>query len=45
MRLIASTERGFSTFAGYTMVAPDVAWEKLNTLSRGAELASTRLFG
>lgn len=44
-RLIACTDCGFSTFAGYVMVAEDVAWKKLETLARGAELASARLFG
>lgn len=43
-RLIASTDCGFSTFAGYTMVADDVVWAKLATLARGAEMASSRLF-
>jgi len=44
-RVIASTDCGFSTFAGYTMVAADVVWEKLRTLSRGAALASRTLWG
>lgn len=42
-RLIASTDCGFSTFAGYTMVAPDVVWEKLRTLADGARIATERL--
>jgi 5-methyltetrahydropteroyltriglutamate--homocysteine methyltransferase len=44
-RVIANTDCGFSTFAGYTMVAGDVVWEKLNTLAQGAELASRKLWG
>jgi 5-methyltetrahydropteroyltriglutamate--homocysteine methyltransferase len=43
-RVLASTDCGFSTFAGYTLVAEDVAWAKLETLARGAEIASERLF-
>jgi len=44
-RVIAGTDCGFSTFAGYTMVAGDVVWEKLKTLSAGAALASRILWG
>jgi 5-methyltetrahydropteroyltriglutamate--homocysteine methyltransferase len=43
-RVIASTDCGFSTFAGYVMVAEDVAWEKLRIMSEGARLASERLW-
>ena len=43
-RVIASTDCGFSTFAGYTMVADDVVWAKLQVLSQGAALASQRLW-
>ena len=43
-RVIACTDCGFSTFAGYVMVAEDVAWAKLATLAEGARLASERLF-
>ena len=43
-RIIASTDCGFSTFAGYTMVAEDVVWAKLHVLSQGAALASERLW-
>ncbi len=43
-RIIASTDCGFSTFAGYTMVAEDVVWAKLQVLSQGAVLASERLW-
>ena len=42
-RVIANSDCGFSTFAGYTMVAGDVVWEKLRTMARGAELASQKL--
>lgn len=44
-RVIASTDCGFSTFAGYVMVAEDVAWAKLKALADGAALASQKLWG
>jgi 5-methyltetrahydropteroyltriglutamate--homocysteine methyltransferase len=44
-RLVASTDCGFGTNAGYVLVAEDVVWAKLESLSRGAEIASERLFG
>ena len=43
-RVVASTDCGFSTFAGYTMVAADVVWAKLRVLAQGAALASERLW-
>lgn len=39
-RVIAGTDCGFSTVAGYTMVAEDVVWEKLRVLAEGARIAS-----
>lgn len=44
-RIIASTACGFSTFAGYVMVAEDVAWAKLRALADGAAIASKKLWG
>ena len=44
-RLVASTDCGFGTNAGDVVVAEDVVWAKLESLSRGAEIASDRLFG
>ena len=44
-RVIAGTDCGFSTFAGYQFVAEDVAWAKLRMLADGAALASERLWG
>ncbi len=44
-RVVASTDCGFSTFAGYVMVANDVAWAKLEALSEGAKIASEKLWG
>jgi 5-methyltetrahydropteroyltriglutamate--homocysteine methyltransferase len=43
-RVIAGTDCGFSTVAGYTMVAEDVVWAKMKVLSEGAEIASKRLW-
>ena len=44
-RVIASSDCGFGTFAGWEMVAPSVVWAKLRALREGAELASKRLWG
>jgi 5-methyltetrahydropteroyltriglutamate--homocysteine methyltransferase len=44
-RIIAGTDCGFSTIAGYTMVAEDVVWAKLKVLSEGAKIATKRLWG
>lgn len=43
-RVIAGTDCGFSTFAGFGVVDPDIVWAKLRTLSEGAELASKKLW-
>lgn len=39
-RLLAGTDCGFSTFAGYSGLDTDVVYAKLASLARGAELAS-----
>lgn len=39
-RVIAGSDCGFSTFAGFGAVDPDIVWAKLEALSQGAELAS-----
>lgn len=44
-RIMAGTDCGFESTAGYTLVSDDVAWAKLRTLSEGAAIASRRLFG
>jgi 5-methyltetrahydropteroyltriglutamate--homocysteine methyltransferase len=44
-RVIAGVDCGFGTFAGWEWVAEDVVWEKLKTLRKGADLASSRLWG
>lgn len=41
-RVIAGTDCGFSTFAGFGAVDPDIVWAKLATLAEGAALASER---
>jgi 5-methyltetrahydropteroyltriglutamate--homocysteine methyltransferase len=42
-RVIAGTDCGMGTFAGFGPVHPDIAWAKLRALIRGAERASLRL--
>lgn len=44
-RLMAGTDCGFSTFAGFGVVAPSVVWEKFASLAEGARIASARLAG
>jgi 5-methyltetrahydropteroyltriglutamate--homocysteine methyltransferase len=39
-RVIAGTDCGFSTFAGFGTVDPDIVWEKFRSLVAGAEIAS-----
>ena len=43
-RVIAGTDCGFSTFAGFGAVDPDIVWAKLHSLAAGAEIASGRLW-
>lgn len=42
-RLLASTDCGFGTNAGYVLVAEDVVWAKLAALRAGADRATERL--
>ena len=42
-RVIGGTDCGFSTFAGFGAVDPDIVYAKLATLAEGAALASQRL--
>ena len=42
-RVIASTDCGFGTFAGYGKIDPAVTWKKLRVLREGADLAAARL--
>ena len=43
-RVIASTDCGFGTFAGYGKIDPEVSWLKLGALVEGAERASQQLW-
>ena len=43
-RVLAGTDCGFETSAGFPMVAEEVVWAKLRALRDGAALASQRLF-
>ncbi len=42
-RVIAGTDCGFSTFAGFGAVDPEIVYAKLATLAEGAAIASQRL--
>lgn len=42
--MIASTDCGFGSYAGFKMVADDVVWAKLKALSDGAAIAGERPF-
>ena len=42
-RVIASTDCGFGTFAGYGKIDPAVTWKKLANLRAGADLADGRI--
>jgi 5-methyltetrahydropteroyltriglutamate--homocysteine methyltransferase len=42
-RVIAGSDCGFGTFAGFGAVDPDIAYAKLASLVEGAKLASSRL--
>ncbi len=41
-RVVAGSDCGFGTFAGFGAVDPDIAWAKLASLAEGAALASSR---
>ncbi len=42
-RVVASTDCGFGTFAGYGKIDPAVTWKKLRALREGADIADARL--
>ena len=42
-RVIASTDCGFGTFAGYGKIDPAVTWMKLRALREGADIAAARI--
>ena len=43
-RVIGGTDCGFSTFAGFGVVDPEIVYAKLKTLAEGAAIASERLW-
>src|SRR5476651_714832 len=42
-RVIAGTDCGFGTFAGYEFIAPSIVWAKLASCAQGAAIATKRL--
>jgi 5-methyltetrahydropteroyltriglutamate--homocysteine methyltransferase len=44
-RVMAGSDCGFGTFAGFGPVHPSVGWMKLKTMAEGARIASARLWG
>jgi 5-methyltetrahydropteroyltriglutamate--homocysteine methyltransferase len=44
-RVIAGTDCGFSTFAGFGPVEPEIVYMKLGAMVEGARIASQRLWG
>ncbi len=43
-RVIAGTDGGFGTFAGFGPVEPDIAYLKLRSLAEGAQIAPAKLW-
>ena len=41
-RVVAGTDCGFGTWAGFGAIDPDICWAKMRSLSQGARLASGR---
>lgn len=44
-RVIAGTDCGFGTFAGFGAVHPSICWAKMKAMAEGAQIASDRLWG
>jgi 5-methyltetrahydropteroyltriglutamate--homocysteine methyltransferase len=44
-RVMAATDCGFGTFAGYGAIHPPIAYAKLASMAEGARMASDRLWG
>lgn len=42
-RVVASTDCGFGTFAGYGKIDPTITWKKLAALREGADIADGRI--
>ena len=43
-RVIAGSDCGFGTFAGFGAVHPSICWGKLKSMQQGAEIASKQLW-
>ena len=43
-RVIAGTDCGFGTFAGFGAIHPSICWGKLRSLSEGAAIATEKLY-
>jgi 5-methyltetrahydropteroyltriglutamate--homocysteine methyltransferase len=43
-RVLAGTDCGFGTWAGFGPIDPDICWAKLRSLAEGAAIASRRLW-
>ncbi|MGA8755828.1 MAG: cobalamin-independent methionine synthase II family protein [Stellaceae bacterium] len=43
-RVVAGSDCGFGTFAGYGKLDPDISFKKLGAMAQGAEIASKRLW-
>jgi 5-methyltetrahydropteroyltriglutamate--homocysteine methyltransferase len=43
-RVMAGTDCGFGTFAGFGPIHPSICWEKMRALAQGAALASEQLW-
>ena len=43
-RVIAGTDCGFGTFAGFGAIHPSICWAKLGAMAEGARIASERLW-
>jgi 5-methyltetrahydropteroyltriglutamate--homocysteine methyltransferase len=41
-RVVAGTDCGFGTWAGFGAIDPDICWAKLRSLAEGAQIASRR---
>jgi 5-methyltetrahydropteroyltriglutamate--homocysteine methyltransferase len=41
-RVIAGTDCGFGTWAGFGAIDPDICWAKMQSLARGAQIAGER---
>jgi 5-methyltetrahydropteroyltriglutamate--homocysteine methyltransferase len=42
--VIAGTDCGFATFAGYLLVDPSITWAKFQSMAEGAQIASQHLW-